>query len=77
MVPPETLALLRCPVDLAELRVERDLGGDGELSALVCTACARRYPIVNGLPDLVPPDADAYIAAARARGWKGSGKDPL
>jgi uncharacterized protein len=62
MTAPDLPALLRCPVDLAELRDEGD--------ALVCTACARRYPVVDGIPDLVPPDAEAYAAAAKARGWE-------
>lgn len=44
-IAPELLALLVCPVDHAELEL-RD-------SKLICTTCARVYPIVDGIPNMV------------------------
>ena len=41
----EMLQLLVCPVDHARL----DLNGDG----LVCQACGRRYPIEDGVPNML------------------------
>lgn len=43
--------LLVCPVDHAALD---DCDG-----ALCCTRCGRRYPIEDGLPNMIPEDADA------------------
>ncbi|MGB8846130.1 MAG: Trm112 family protein [Terracidiphilus sp.] len=39
------LAQLACPACHGDLRVED--------SHLVCSACARRYPIVDGIPALI------------------------
>lgn len=44
-LPEDLLAILVCPVDRGELRP------DGV--ELVCSACRRRYPIVDGIPHLV------------------------
>jgi uncharacterized protein len=41
----DLLDLLVCPVDKAELRLEG--------SVLVCTSCDRRYPIENGIPNML------------------------
>jgi uncharacterized protein YbaR (Trm112 family) len=46
MISPDLLPLLACPCCKGPL-VEKD-------DALVCSACPRSYPIVNGIPDLVP-----------------------
>jgi len=40
------LAELACPVCRGDLRMEDD--------RLQCTACARSYPIVSGIPALIP-----------------------
>ena len=45
IVSDELLKLLVCPVDHAELIVEGD--------ALVCTACGRRYPVEEGIPNML------------------------
>jgi uncharacterized protein YbaR (Trm112 family) len=44
-VPTELLALLVCPVDKAVLREE--------VSVLVCTECDRRYPVDDGIPNML------------------------
>jgi uncharacterized protein YbaR (Trm112 family) len=48
VISPEMLAVLVCPVDKGELRLE------GE--ELVCTVCGRRYPIVDGVPNMLVDD---------------------
>jgi uncharacterized protein YbaR (Trm112 family) len=40
---------LACPVCFARLRFED--------AAVVCTGCARTYPIVDGIPVLIPQGA--------------------
>lgn len=44
------LAILRCPMDRAPLRAE--------IEALICTKCGRRYPINDGIPDMLGPTDD-------------------
>ena len=41
----ELLGLLTCPVCRAELRVVSE--------KIFCTACDRRYPIIDGIPVLI------------------------
>lgn len=51
MISARTLALMRCPhCHHAELRL-----GSQRLPALWCTGCEARYPIVDGIPDMIPP----------------------
>jgi uncharacterized protein YbaR (Trm112 family) len=47
-ISPELLAILVCPVDKQELRLEAD--------RLVCTACGRIYPIEDGIPNMLVED---------------------
>lgn len=50
MIDPELLAILACPsADHAPLRE------DG--TELVCTVCASRYPVEDGIPVLLMDDA--------------------
>jgi uncharacterized protein YbaR (Trm112 family) len=44
-IPDDLLAILVCPIDHAAVLSD----GDG----LVCTHCGRRFPIENGIPDMV------------------------
>jgi uncharacterized protein len=49
----ETLArLLVCPVDKA------DLIEDVDEQRLVCTDCGRRYPVRDGIPIMLPDEAE-------------------
>lgn len=61
----DLLALLWCPDDHGDLRHEAATTGNGSApagGAVVCTTCARRYPIVDGvlsfLADVALPDLD-------------------
>lgn len=48
----DLLPLLACPVcdDRPPLKLEE--------SYLVCTVCERRYPVVDGIPHLLPESAE-------------------
>lgn len=49
-VSPDLLAILVCPLDKGRLRSERDV--------LVCTVCGRRYPVEDGIPNMLVEDAE-------------------
>ena len=48
VISPELLAILVCPVDKQDLRLEGD--------HLVCTSCGRSYPIEDGIPNMLVDD---------------------
>jgi len=50
VIDPALLALLVCPVDKQPVRLE------GE--TLVCATCSRRYPIVDGIPNMLVDDEE-------------------
>lgn len=54
----DLMDILRCPEDKSELELEADEYGDGEVleGTLVCTECGERYPIEDGIPNLLPAD---------------------
>lgn len=45
VISPELLALLVCPVDKSDLLLDD--------SVLVCQRCGRRYPIEDGIPNML------------------------
>ena len=47
-ISPDLLAVLVCPVDKAELRLDGD--------TLVCQICGRRYPVIDGVPNMLVDD---------------------
>jgi uncharacterized protein len=49
-ISQDLLAILVCPIDKAKVEL------DG--NSLVCTACGRRYPIENGIPNMLAEDED-------------------
>src|SRR5262249_37714843 len=54
------LAQLRCPLDpLREATLSRDE------QQLVCSRCAVRFPVKQGLPVLVPPHPGCHLDPAR------------
>jgi hypothetical protein len=48
---PALLAQLACPVCLRSLRLED--------ASLVCSGCARSYPVVDGIPVLIAKRTEA------------------
>lgn len=50
MMNEELRAILVCPIDHQPLRDAPE--------ALICTACGRRYPIIEGIPDMTPDEGD-------------------
>lgn len=48
VISPDLLALLVCPVDKQEVRLEG--------TTLVCTVCGRRYPVEDGIPNMLVDD---------------------
>ena len=49
-VAKDLLEILACPVDHAPVREEGD--------RLVCSACARRYPVRDGIPVMLVDEAE-------------------
>ena len=67
------LAVLRCPADKAELRLTdaEPAAGDVETGTLTCNSCARRYPIVEGVPDFVEPEESVgHVARSFGFEWE-------
>ena len=50
-IPKDLYDILACPVDKADLSYTKDRTG------LKCTKCGHVYPIRDGIPILLPPDA--------------------
>jgi len=70
---PELLALLVCPACGGGLTLrpfERAAGGGDEVEegALLCAACARAYPVTDGIPRLLPDAARRHPAFYRRHG---------
>jgi uncharacterized protein YbaR (Trm112 family) len=49
LVDPWLLSILRCPV------CHEPVDEDAEASELVCTGCGERYPVEDGIPNMLPP----------------------
>ena len=47
-ISPKLLEILACPVCKGEVELRE--------KELVCVKCGRRYPIVEGIPYLLPPE---------------------
>jgi len=45
VISPDLLAILVCPVDKQDVRLEG--------TNLICTACGRSYPIEDGIPKML------------------------
>jgi uncharacterized protein YbaR (Trm112 family) len=50
--------IICCPMDKHDLDLEVDEEDETEVleGTLVCTECGERYPIEDGIPNLLPPD---------------------
>jgi uncharacterized protein len=55
---PELMEILCCPVDQGDLALEvtERKGTEIEKGTLTCSKCQAKYPIEDGIPDLLPPD---------------------
>lgn len=53
----ELITILVCPVCKGDLTLSVDEEKDGEIvtGRLYCLKCDRNYPIVNAIPNLLPP----------------------
>ncbi|MFP3898842.1 MAG: methytransferase partner Trm112 [Dehalococcoidia bacterium] len=57
----ELMEILACPVckgDL-ELRVDKEEGEEVVTGSLYCSRCDYSYPIVDTIPNLLPPEQQA------------------
>ncbi|ABK43100.1 Methyltransferase type 11 [Magnetococcus marinus MC-1] len=68
---PQRLAMLCCPDCRGELTHQP------EVPRLWCPACNHRYPIVEGIPVLLPGDVEATIEARFHRYWDTEEKSQL
>jgi uncharacterized protein YbaR (Trm112 family) len=56
----ELMQILACPVCKGELQLTIDKEEDGEIvtGSLYCPKCQYSYPIVDSIPNLLPPEID-------------------
>lgn len=57
--------VLCCPVDKHDLKLAVETQDDEEIieGTLTCTECDEKYPIEDGIPNLLPPDMRDEAAA--------------
>ncbi len=60
MLNPETLAILRCPIDPARNALLVD-----EETHLTCSNCQVRFRIRDGIPNLIADEAELPVGCAR------------
>ena len=65
----DLMEILACPVCKGPLTLTITAVEDDEVitGELHCTACDERYPIADGIPDLLPPDLRRAMAAEAQR----------
>lgn len=53
--------IIVCPVckGKLELTIEEEKGGEIITGSLFCARCTVRYPIAEGIPNLLPPEVPA------------------
>jgi uncharacterized protein YbaR (Trm112 family) len=54
----ELMKILACPVCKGDLKLNAEKEEDNEIvtGSLYCTKCQHSYPIVDTIPNLLPPD---------------------
>lgn len=70
MLTDQMIAILRCPTcreEASGLRPRGESAGAETVAALVCTRCAARYPVTDGVPELLPRRAPTSV---RWRVWQ-------
>lgn len=57
--------IICCPVDKSELELTVEERDDEEIleGYLECPECGERYPIDDGIPNLLPPDMRDEVSA--------------
>jgi len=52
------MEILCCPLCKGDLELKIVKENDGEIieGTLICTGCRERYPIEDGIPNMLPPD---------------------
>ncbi|MEE9198311.1 MAG: methytransferase partner Trm112 [Dehalococcoidia bacterium] len=50
--------ILACPVCKGELEltIDKEEGGEITTGSLFCARCSEKYPIVDAIPNLLPPE---------------------
>jgi uncharacterized protein YbaR (Trm112 family) len=59
MISQQLLDLLRCPLAPSEVRLEEGPGG------LVCQRCRLKFPVREGIPCMLPEEAELPPGCAR------------
>lgn len=62
---PQLLAILVCPADKGALYPVGGSGSDGT-TGLYNPRLQRRYPVIDGIPNLLPDDAESVDEATHA-----------
>ena len=54
----QLMDILICPMCKGELElnVDKEEGGEIITGTITCTSCRERYPIEDGIPNMLPPD---------------------
>ena len=54
----DLMEILACPLCKGplELTVEKEKGAEIISGSLLCPKCSQRYPIVDSIPNLLPPE---------------------
>jgi uncharacterized protein len=54
----QLMEILVCPMCHGDLELKATKEADGEVfeGTLTCTKCGERYPIEDGIPNMLPPD---------------------
>lgn len=52
------MEILACPVCKGDLELKIDEEKDGEVisGTIICKKCGEKYPIEDGIPNMLPPD---------------------
>jgi uncharacterized protein YbaR (Trm112 family) len=54
----QLMEILVCPICKGELelKVEKEDAGEIVTGSITCSNCRERYPIEDGIPNMLPPD---------------------
>jgi hypothetical protein len=69
MIDRELLEILACPLDKAEVRHVQDATGEW----ILCTKCARRYPVRDDIPVMLVEEAVLSVPGGTGPGGTATG----